>query len=855
MEQGQELKDNLKSTWGFCKSNYVIFLLLILVAFNIFIRIQPYYLPMTDDWAKSTFDSYLTNQVQQQAAVQYPNLPQANLDTVIAQEKAKYYQDNKAAIDQQIASISNGFKDNMRRDNGMTYLLELDPYMWYRYAKNIEDNGYVGDKIAEETTVSYGTALEKGSAVDTFSLAPSGKSSGKINFHPWFIYLWSLIFKPFGIDMMGAEFFIPIFWVSLAIFPIFFIVRKIAGDMGGFMAAFIMITNVPFLSRAIGGFSDTDCYQAVFPLFITWFIIEAYNSDKDWKRISFSIASGVTAALFSFTWIGWAFVYDIMIGFFVCYSIILFATKASIKDHLKIAGSFFAASLPLIVLFRGWVAIPNLILGPLAFSKMQEVAVTKIWPNVLTTVAEQNSMAWSTALSTVGSKVFIIFALIGIIYLIKNKKWLYLTLFPLWFMITFYAISKGTRYAQLNMPAFAILAGIGVGYAFLSLVDLTHKHMDLKRHWSIMIWVLLSLFLIVPQISPAYAMAKSEVPMMNDAWWNGLQKIDAEAPANSIINSWWDMGHWFKAVGNRPSTFDGASQDTPPAHWIGRTLLTSDEREAKAILRMLVCGGNSAYDEVLEETEDPLKAVNIIKESLTYDKDGAREYLKTQVSENTANIVVDDKMFCYNPPTDYFITSEDMIGKSGVWGHFGAWNFEKAKMYQDYINGKDNSYFENYYNLTPKEADDLLFDLSAVTNANDWVAPWPSYASSFGPCQEDENVILCQNNIQQQPVTFSFDKKTKDIKVMNANTEVKPAFVEIVIDGKYNHIAYNANNTIPISLSILPDGRNIMAVPEVGNSMFNRLLNFNGVGLDSFEPFYQATSFTNERIYIWRLKW
>ena len=29
---------------------------------------------------------------------------------------------------------------------------------------------------------------------------------------------------------------------------------------------------------------------------------------------------------------------------------------------------------------------------------------------------------------------------------------------------------------------------------------------------------------------------------------------------------------------------------------------------------------------------------------------------------------------------DYFITSYDMIGKSGVWGHFGSWDFVKATM-------------------------------------------------------------------------------------------------------------------------------------------------------------------------------
>ena len=35
---------------------------------------------------------------------------------------------------------------------------------------------------------------------------------------------------------------------------------------------------------------------------------------------------------------------------------------------------------------------------------------------------------------------------------------------------------------------------------------------------------------------------------MNDAWYDTLSKIRNEAPQDIVITSWWDFGHWFKAV-------------------------------------------------------------------------------------------------------------------------------------------------------------------------------------------------------------------------------------------------------------------------------------------------------------------
>jgi len=48
---------------------------------------------------------------------------------------------------------------------------------------------------------------------------------------------------------------------------------------------------------------------------------------------------------------------------------------------------------------------------------------------------------------------------------------------------------------------------------------------------------------------------------MNDGWYESLTKIKQNASEDAIINSWWDFGHWFKAVGDRAVTFDGTPQE------------------------------------------------------------------------------------------------------------------------------------------------------------------------------------------------------------------------------------------------------------------------------------------------------
>jgi hypothetical protein len=115
------------------------------------------------------------------------------------------------------------------------------------------------------------------------------------------------------------------------------------------------------------------------------------------------------------------------------------------------------------------------------------------------------------------------------------------------------------------------------------------------------------------------------------------------------------------------------------AHWIGHSLLTNNENDAVGVLRMLDCGSNTAFEKLDESIDDIAKSALIIHDIVKMTKEDAKKYLLKYVDGKKADEVL--KYTHCEPPENYYITSDDMIGKSGVWAHFGIWDFNRATIY------------------------------------------------------------------------------------------------------------------------------------------------------------------------------
>ncbi|MDP7506332.1 MAG: STT3 domain-containing protein, partial [Candidatus Woesearchaeota archaeon] len=808
--------DIAKAKTFYTKYNrYIIPILFILIAgfLSVYLRVMPAYLPITDNWAENTVYNSIRSQVRGEINQQYPNLPDTNKNALVEAEFKKILKSQKGPIQQQVDSTSQFFKSHLKNEKGTTYLLAIDPYYWYRYSRNVVEKGTTADIIKE------------GKPWDNHMLAPLGRGADS-NFHIYFeVFLYKISsFFNRDIDLMKVVFYIPVIISLLSVIPTFFIARRMGGNLGGLIAAVMVAIHPTLLGRTAGGFSDTDAYNVFFPLLITWLFLEAFESKNLKNKIFLASLTGFFVGLFSFSWMGWWYIFDFIIAsllFYIIYFTLVhrdqlkkgishFIFNTPLKNTLLLLIVFIVTSGIFVSMFTGFWNFRTAPMQPLTFTQMKVVGVAKIWPNVLTTVAEQNEASLNNAINQIGigKRLFFLISLIGIVLMLVRKRnkrrsdlwfislsslWYFIilafkpqdlhTFIPLicvpiiakilisikekdtkidiklaiiliiWFIATIYASTKGIRFLLLFVPAFSLAFGIALGIIYEYSYKLISKSLNIHQTITKIALLLLIFFLfILNPINAAKSTAKSEIPSMNDAWYASLDKIRVESESDAIVNSWWDFGHWFKAIADRAVTFDGTTQDMPQAHWIGNTLLTNNETTAIGILRMLDCGATNAFEELDKSINDGAKSVKILYEIIIQDETSAQETLTNKYSltqEQAAKVI--QNTHC-DPPENYFITSEDMIGKSGVWGHFGSWNFDRATIYNTLVKKeyKDNKekgiqFLTERFNYSREEAENIYYDVNSLSSnkaVNDWIAPWPSYASGLSGCSKQDNETL-----------------------------------------------------------------------------------------------------------------
>jgi len=911
-------------------------LIIIAIFFSIYLRIEPAYLPATDDWARNTAYNQIRSSIRSQIDQQYPNLPDANKDSLVDAEFERVLKEQKSQINQQIEATSDYFKTKLQNDKGQTYLLAIDPYFWMRHAKNVLENGHPGDELRSTETEEICPQENKDCVPwDNHMYAPVGRPVPPDMFHAYFeAYLYKFIsFFNRDLDLMTLVFYIPVILSALCVIPAFFIGKRLSGNFGGFISAFIVAIHPAFITRTAGGFSDTDAYNVLFPLFITWLFLEAFETKNKKKMIIYSSLAGLLVGLFSFSWGGWFYIFDFIIFasiFYLFYFIILhrdeiknvkeFIKKSTFYNTSLLVSIFIISSALFTSLFTGFDNFKGAFLrGPLAFAELKQVAITTIWPNVYTTVAEQNPASLNSVISQigVGSILLFLIGLTGITLTMLRKEtrkssdlwfiagsiiWFIIILWArpqnltwflglislpiiikliliikdketevdikasilliLWFTSTIYASVKGVRFTLLAVPAFAIAFGVTLGIAYYYIHNLVTKGLKINKNISkALVIILLCLFLLGPYKS-GKATAKNEIPSMNDAWYNSLKKIDLEAEPNAIINSWWDFGHWFKMIGDRAVTFDGTSQNSPNAHWIGSTLLTDDEDYAVGVLRMVDCGQNKAFEELNKVIKDEAKSIDILEDIVKLDKEKARAILSNKgLKDEEANSVL-EYTHC-EPPEDYFITSYDMIGKSGVWAHFGSWNFDRALIYntlkkKEYKEDleKSISFLQERFNYTIENAENIYYDVQSISNdaeANSWIAPWPSYSGSTSCNKIENNQISCALG---QGLQAEIDLETLQADIPTAQGIKHPDSVVLPLeDGSYKKREFN--DTVGVSMTIFPSGEEsynaLILSPQLAESMFTVMFYLNGHGLRYFEKFSDVTDITGGRIIVWKV--
>ncbi len=882
--RSEESPIDLSRIWRWIVKNKMLFLILIPLLLSIYVRTGTKDMPIVTDWAANSVNSFIRSDIETVINAQYPNLPADSKTKLIDQQFAKATKDATYTIQTgqyrgQTMNIANEVQNNAAQLkqfwqydlNGkqVTYMPDIDPYFYLRYAQNLLTKRMLGD-----------VATPSGGSLDNHMKAPIGEGVDyeTVGVIPYVIAWNHKLMSLFegGIDIMQTAAMVPVIIMALATIPAFLLGRRLAGNMGGFMVATMVAINGAALSRTLWGHPDTDGFQLLFPMTVMWLTVESIIAKKMLRKIIFATIAGATTAVYSIAWVGWWHLFDFTLAALGAYGLWTIVRKhedglkaidprnnIEWRDALLFGLVFLVVCGTFMIGLSTFDRFTNAASLPFGFSSDFKVAARpSLWPNVYTTVAELNPASFASAIHSVGGNILLAIAILGIVLLLLQREQQTASVFTaiiitLWLIGTIYASSKGIRFTLLIVPAVSAGFGIGIGLLHKHLVRFSREGLRLPNFVTTTAFLIAVFVLLLwAPISSAREQGAQDVPIMNDAWWTALTKIKDNSKTDAVINSWWDFGHHFKYVADRAVTADGASQNSPPAHWIGLVLMTDDEEFATNVLRMLDCGNKRSIEMLDEFTPNTAISVKLMKEAIMMPKNQARTlFIENGVPKDKVDELI--KLTHCVPPENFFITSDDMVGKSGVWGHFGSWDFMRAYLHINHHSSTRDVAVADLvktFNMSEKNAENLYFDDQGLTDensANQWIAPWPSYVSGLAGCSVRGPIMQCGNGLQ-------LNSTNGEATVQVQGGTVRPKSI-VYINETGDFVERNYNDSgVDISAAIIPANggfQSILMSPQLASSMFTRLFFFRGHGLSHFKLFDEQRQLTGGNILTWKIDW
>jgi dolichyl-diphosphooligosaccharide--protein glycosyltransferase len=281
-------------------------------------------------------------------------------------------------------------------------------------------------------------------------------------------------------------------------------------------------------------------------------------------------------------------------------------------------------------------------------------------------------------------------------------------------------------------------------------------------------------------------------------------------------------------------TFDGGSQNTPRAYWVGRAFSTSDENLSIGILRMLATSGDKAFEEdgvLMNKTNHSVKeTVKILNEILPLDRTSAYNILteKYNLTSKEAEEVL-NATHPENPNPDYLITYNRMTDIAPVWSMFGNWDYDLPP---DTPNKEREM---GYYQKLKGEG--FLSNDTLVIKV---------------PLQQTEeylvmNIIFIKNNaMSSYDVTYNLKTKTlMSEKITN--------FHKVIVknDDKLYENTFNENGTISEIVRLEPVGNNQyyayvwISSRNLEDSIYTKLHFLDGAGLKHIKLVKESIDPTN----------
>ncbi|MCH8519854.1 MAG: hypothetical protein LAT82_03820 [Nanoarchaeota archaeon] len=456
---------------------------------------------------------------------------------------------------------------------------------------------------------------------------------------------------------------------------------------------------------------------------------------------------------------------------------------------------------------------------------------------------------------------------------IKASEVFMISLVSIWFAGGFFMSLNGVRFLLILYPAFVLLFVYGfyrICIELAELLKLEFKGMNIQAF--VMIFSVVSMFVFLsvsyPQLDRAYALTNSNIPNFDDGWYELMDFTRDNTTHGAIVSSWWDFGHFFRAVGQRGVYFDGATQQTPAAYWVGNWLLTDDEQRAVNIMRMLSCSLNQGFEYIdelfVEEMNDQSRGVhafNVVDELVNLNKEEKSQYLENYSRFNFTQEQINEIMnlvHCDEPRQTLAVASGDMIGKAGVWAHWGLWNPTKKYVLDNYQRLSTQE-MSTILELNISEIEQMVQELRSIDTRsqnlgvsrtdlrNQWLAPYPSYLGNPFECQFENEIVNCQNQ-------FIIDLSNEsNISVQGRLTD-SLSVSRLIIPTMFGMQVIELNDREELDIVLTPgDGRAqlLPAQYPLGTSMFTKLYFLQGYDTTQFDMLKQVQTQTASRVFMY----
>jgi len=541
-----------------------------------------------------------------------------------------------------IAFVIRLFPIRWEIQTGSLHLSEFDPYLQFRFTKQILSDGPVSWVNTLDPQRWYPHGIR-------FATHYPG-----LPFTAAFFYS---IFSVLGINIELMDFcslFPPIMGM-LACLVIYFLGKDIGGKPLGLFAALFLALNPSYIQRTSLGFFDDEAIGVFSLLLFMFLFLRSIEEERPaTSTVKYAIASGLTLGYFCSGW-GAAY-YPIAITTLFVFSLILLKRYS---QHLLLSysltfglGLFIAINVPrlsanyltgmavlpvagvfillilseifrkissarsrtmLVLVFLVLVIGGFAVLWQLGYARSVGIKfLSVINPSmrgetpILESVAEHRISAWGSMYYDLS--IGIIFFAVSLFFILGNlnNNNLFLLIFGL---TSLYFASSMVRLLVLMAPAFSLLVALGITgilKPFKALLSepakvAAKKKYALERVGKEFSGAAVFLIFLVLMTNFAFPMPKvyrqADVPITITAgslpivpnqpvnsWMDALTWMsNLESPSTTVVGSWWDYGYWLTALGNVTTLCDNGTQNSTQIGLVGRAFVSNEERAVRIL--------------------------------------------------------------------------------------------------------------------------------------------------------------------------------------------------------------------------------------------------------------------------------